>query len=381
MSTSSFSITLRSYDEEIKNFLDTVLLGSPGGIQYRVHRQKSMSLRQENVHFLCLSRKEKLLGVIGLVNRVDITGNAWLYIRYLHVKRTLDPAKLDRIVARNGHALTSETDRFERNSDVVGDQRSSILEGALLEHLNEYSQRLATTNILPAYAFVEDKNHRSKKLCNRFAFNTVQEIQTLLFHRFHPSSHSQVRLLTHEELQGMDHELRHFYDSYTAYHTEGLDQQGYYLGYKVNGEWVAGTRIMRHRWDIERLPEHLSFMRKWKLDRWPYLRTLIPGHAFHFLTADYFWFKPGCERYLEKIMEHALTKEKVYTMMIWLSKESPHSKVVQKSISWGLLNKLGNSGSVSLVLREFMGDGKAAVKGGVENINLGPIFVNAHDMT
>ncbi len=41
MSTSDFSITLRSYDEEIRDFLDTVLLGSFGGIQYRVHRETS----------------------------------------------------------------------------------------------------------------------------------------------------------------------------------------------------------------------------------------------------------------------------------------------------------------------------------------------------
>ena len=54
-----------------------------------------------------------------------------------------------------------------------------------------------------AYAFVEDKNHRSMKLCNRFDFNKAQEIQTLLFHRFNPASHSQIRQLTDEELQEM----------------------------------------------------------------------------------------------------------------------------------------------------------------------------------
>jgi len=74
VNTSGFSITLRSYDEEIRDFLDTVILGSPGGIQYRVHRETSMNQRHENVHFLCLSRNEKLLGVVGLVNRVDISG-------------------------------------------------------------------------------------------------------------------------------------------------------------------------------------------------------------------------------------------------------------------------------------------------------------------
>ena len=40
MSTSALSINLRSYDKEIKEFLGAVLIGSPGGIQYRVHREK-----------------------------------------------------------------------------------------------------------------------------------------------------------------------------------------------------------------------------------------------------------------------------------------------------------------------------------------------------
>ena len=372
MNTSGFSITLRSYDEEIRDFLDTVILGSPGGIQYRVHRETSMNQRHENVHFLCLSRNEKLLGVVGLVNRVDISGKTWIYIRYLHIKRTLVPDKISRTAVLNWDALTRKKSQ---------DQRISLLEEKLLEHLEEFSQRLATTNNIPAYAFVEDKNHRSMKLCTRFDFNKAQEIQTLLFHRFNPTSHSQIRLLTHEELQGMNHELRHFYDSYTAYHTEGISQQGYFLGYWMNGEWMAITRIMRHRWDIERLPERFSFLHKWKLDRWPYIRKVIPGQAFHFLTADYFWFKQGYEQYLEKIMEHALAKEDVNTVMLWLSKESPHNQVLKESISWGFLNKLGHSGSVSLVMREFAGDREETQEIEVLKTKIGPTFINAHDMT
>ena len=372
MSTSGFSIALRSYDEEIRDFLDTVLLGSPGGIQYRVHRETSMNERHENVHFLCLSRNDKLLGVVGLVNRVDIREKTWLYIRYLHIKRTLVPDKINRNALLNRNAVTRKKSRY---------QRISLLEEKLLEHLEEFSRRLATTNTLLAYAFVEDKNDRSMKLCNRFDFNKAQEIQTLLFHRFNPASYSQIRLLTDEELQGMDHELRHFYDSYTAYHTEGISQQGYFLGYWMNGEWVAITRIMRHHWDIERLPERFSFLHKWKLDRWPYVRKVIPGQAFHFLTADYFWFKQGSERYLEKIMEHALAKEEVHTVMLWLSKESPHSQVLRTSISWGFLNKLGHSGSVSLVMREFKGNREEKQEIEVLKTKIGPTFINAHDMT
>ena len=62
MSTPDFSITLRDFDKEIKDFLHTALIGSPGGIQYRVHREKNLNLEDEKLHFLCLSRNKKLIG-------------------------------------------------------------------------------------------------------------------------------------------------------------------------------------------------------------------------------------------------------------------------------------------------------------------------------
>ena len=80
MSTSALSIDLRDYDKEIKEFLGAVLIGSPGGIQYRVHRQKNTNHRDENVHYLCLSKNLKLIGVVGLLERIDITCKKWLYI-------------------------------------------------------------------------------------------------------------------------------------------------------------------------------------------------------------------------------------------------------------------------------------------------------------
>ena len=104
---------------------------------------------------------------------------------------------------------------------------------------------------------------------------------------------------------------------------------------RMNGKWVAIARIMRHWWDVECLPEYYSFLRKWRIDRLPYLRQLIPGRVFHFISTDYFWFEQGYEKCLEQIMEHALANEKVHTAMIWMSKESPHIKVLRESISWG----------------------------------------------
>ena len=113
-------------------------------------------------------------------------------------------------------------------------------------------------------------------LCKRFGFEKIQEIQTLLFHRFNPSFHTQICVITPaEKIHGMRDTLDQFYKVYDAYHTEGLSEQGYFLGYRMDGKWVAIARIMRHWWDVECLPEYYSFLRKWRIDRLPYLRQLI----------------------------------------------------------------------------------------------------------
>lgn len=381
MCTSALSINLRSYDKEIKEFLGAVLIGSPGGIQYRVHRQKNTNHRDENVHYLCLSKNLKLIGVVGLVNRTDITGKQWLYIRYLHIKGTQYYNRHNKNTALGGDKFASYVQRNPRGSYGGRDQRRSLLQQLLIEHLEEYAQSITASRPLPAYAFVEDKNHQSVSLCKRFGFEKVQEIQTLLFHRFNPSFQTQICVITPEKIHGMRDTLDQFYKVYDAYHTEGLIEQGYFLGYRMNGKWVAIARIMRHWWDVECLPEYYSFLRKWRIDRLPYLRQLIPGRVFHFISTDYFWFEQGYEKCLEQIMEHAIANEKVHTAMIWISKESPHIRVLRESISWGSLNRLGNSGSVSLVKRMFMDNNQQSVKKRIDHVKMGPIFINARDMT
>ena len=80
-------------------------------------------------------------------------------------------------------------------------------------------------------------------------------------------------------------------------------------------------------------------------------------------------------------MEHAIANEKVHTAMIWISKESPHILILRKSISWGYLNKLRNSGSVSLVRRVFMDNSQESKKKRIGRNKMGPVFISVCDMT
>lgn len=387
MSTPDFSITLRDFDKEIKDFLNTALIGSPGGIQYRAYRERSLNLKGEKLHFLCLSRNKKLIGVVGLVDRTDIKSKRWLYIRYLYITRTQaypktkKPYSLERDLKTNSLRTEPQSCGQPNREVQTHGHRRTKLQKVLLEHLEDFANTLTSSQLLPAYAFVENKNHHSMKLCERFGFTKVQEINTFLFHRFNPSLHAEVCLLSPEEVQESRTTLKEFYDGYEAYHTEGLKEQGYFLGYRVHGEWLAMARIMRHRWDVEQLPDHFSFLRRWRIDRLPYLRQLIPGHIFHFVSADYIWFKQGHERRIESILEHALAKEKVHTGMVWLSKESQHCNQLRTSISWGTLNKLGDTGSISLVRRVFLGNGQEKGYEKIDGNTMSPIFINAHDMT
>ena len=74
----------------------------------------------------------KLIGVIGLVDRTDITGKQWLYIRYLHIKGTQYYNRHNKNTALGGDKFASYVQRNPRGSYGGRDQRRSLLQQLLL---------------------------------------------------------------------------------------------------------------------------------------------------------------------------------------------------------------------------------------------------------
>ena len=145
---------------------------------------KNLTLEDEKLHFLCLSRNKKLIGVVGLVDRTDIQTKRWLYIRYLYITRTQGYPKTNKTYSLERDLKTSflrpeQQSHSQRSHEVQSySQSRTKLQRILLEHLEEFANTLTSSQILPAYAFVENKNHQSMKLCKRFGFTKVQEINT-----------------------------------------------------------------------------------------------------------------------------------------------------------------------------------------------------------
>jgi hypothetical protein len=226
-----------------------------------------------------------------------------------------------------------------------------------------------------AYAFVESKNQQSLNLCNRFGFEAQQLAETIVFHRFKPKKSAKIKKLGREELKVFKPKLERFYESFAAFHTEGLEIQGTHWVYLENGVEIAYLRTMRHRWDIAELPGYVRLLKKLKLHQAPFVKNMIPSDNFEFLSFDYLWCEPGYEANIQKIMEHALCVEGLHTGLSWWSVRSSFYQRLKRKISWGILNRI--QGPVPL---KIMGQAYGK-QSSTESFPEDAVFINAHDMT
>ena len=382
MNQAPFNIEIQSFSKEIEAFLDGAVLGSPGGIRYQVYRLDSMQHGQENTFYLSVYRRSTLVGVVGLVKRYSVKQRPWVYIRYLFIPNGRSKQGKNHVARRssnNPHRNASRNSLLER---MIRDEITQwIIDFQKVEHSNngDYEDTVNHDEVswphTWAYAFVESKNQQSLNLCNRFGFETQQLAETIVFHRFKPKQSAKIKKLGREKLKVLKPKLEHFYESFAAFHTKGLEIQGTHWVYLENGVEKAYLRTMRHRWDIEELPGYVRLLKKLKLHQAPFVKDMIPSDNFEFLSFDYLWCGPGYEANIQEIMEHALSVEGLHTGLSWWSVRSSFYQRLKRIISWGILNRI--QGPVPL---KIMGQayGKQSSKGSFPE---DAVFINAHDMT
>lgn len=377
LSATIYSIELQAFTSEIEQFLDGALLGTPGGIRYRVHRLKSMQFGQQHTYYVSVYRRASLLGVVGLVQRFTEEQTPWIYIRYLYMPngRTLERThKPKQIPAANSNNGASKHSILE---SLIQDKIASWIRDMEIKGSGD---RPSESSIW-AYAFVECKNLRSIQLCERFGFSTQQHAETILFHRFRPKPKHGIHQLSGTELDEVIPKLRNFYGGYSAFHTEGLKEQGAHWVYRENDELKAYARVMRHQWDIEELPGYLEVVKKCKLHHLPFIKDMIPSDNFEFLSFDYLWCKPENAPNLQAIMEHALSLEGLHVGLSWWALNSSFYQSLKKDIHWGILNYIQGQVPLFIMGKAYTSATEKESRGEAADFPEGPVFINAHDMT
>lgn len=382
MSQAPFNIEIQSFSKEIEAFLDGTVLGSPGGIRYRVYRLDSMQYGQENTFYLSVYRRATLVGVVGLVKRYSIKQTPWVYIRYLFIpngRSKQGKNYMAKLGSNSAHRNASRNSLFER---MIRDEITQwITDVQKVEHgkngvyEDTVDHDAVSWSHTWAYAFVESKNQQSLNMCNRFGFEAQQQAETIVFYRFRPKKSVKIKKLGREELKVFKSKLERFYEGFAAFHTEGLERQGTHWVYLENGAEKAYLRTMRHRWDIEELPGYVSLLKKLNLHQAPFLKEMIPSDNFEFLSFDYLWCEPGYEVSIQKIMEHALSVEGLHTGLSWWSVRSSFYQRLKRKISWGILNRIQGPVPLNIMGQAY---GKQS---SIESFPEAAVFINAHDMT
>jgi hypothetical protein len=253
--------------------------------------------------------------------------------------------------------------RFQSRGKARANQKSSIkqkIEGVFEQITTQFpgSEKYC-------YAYIDQKNVRSKWMSETFGFVTKAQLATQSFSRIWPKLHKGFhRESINSEISQI---ISDTYSKYTAYFEHFFENGHFYTLKDQDGNRLAFAQFHKVRWEIQRLPGKLGGVQVKLLPYIPLLNKLIQPKSHTFLVPDMVCNPSGDIRDVQKLFESALAYEKVHSLLWWNDTRDEHYIKAQASFNWGLLHKLIGVAAVDVV---FRGDFEPKQ----------PVFVVAFDM-
>lgn len=314
-------------------FAQTVL--GTNGAKYK-HLDVEQSVEQtDNPLSFSLRRNEKLIANITFCKRPF-----GLYLRYF---------AFDKRFQSKGMARPNQKSSIKQQIEAVFEQITTQFPGS-----EKY-----------CYAYIDQKNVRSKWMSETFGFKTKAQLATQSFSRIWPKlnggfQQEQINL----EISQI---ISNTYSKYTAYFEHFFENGRFYTIKDQEGNRLAFAQFHKVRWEIQRLPGKLGGIQVKLLPYIPLLNRLIQPKAHTFLVPDMVCNPSGDIQDIQKLFESALAYENAHSLLWWNDTRDEHYIKAKASFNWGLLHKLIGVAKVDVV---FRGDFEPKQ----------PIFVVAFDM-
>jgi len=328
---------LHLHDEappEAVDLLVNTVWGTEGGVRYRHSHTLGRIGKQLNPQYLTLHKSDRLLGVLGFMQRKvqQPAGEVEaFYIRYLSMMST-----------------------FQRqSSEGAGSRRRSdgLIKRMVGRMLGKPSDLNVEAGMGPEaalfYAYVELDNERSLEMTQAMGFEPIGQFSTILFSRFKPKRSAMVQLLRPEDEATVRAHLRHFYRDHALFYDANAFREGPYYVCWDGGKIVAGFKANLCEWKVEEMAGWSGLMIMPKL---PYLRDVFNPNGFRFFATEAMWHLPGYEMRLFDLLETALVDTERNTAMIWLDRRSPLDAVIRQG-SLGLFHKLQADAPADIIAR------------------------------
>ena len=189
--------------------------------------------------------------------------------------------------------------------------------------LREEVQRLMNGEGLEAqeepmlFAYVDKENIRSRRLIDEFGFRKAGSFRTVLFTRFFPKSHKNVRQIKLDEWDGILALLRDYYHDYSLVSLNNLKKANSYFVIEENDAPVCGGQANPDRWRILSLLGFSGKMMMALIPKIPILRRLFNAN-YRFVFLEYTFCRTGYEKHLSKLFESILASYNLNSAILCL---------------------------------------------------------------
>lgn len=321
----------------IAQLLQKTVFGTEGKLRYRQQEIAERIRSQSNVQFIEILKANRVLGTVGMANRLVHHKNEMmhtLYVRYLSIAQ---PFKSRKRTSFQKPVSTTE-------------KKGALRELITTEITNHFEEPFKEKGLEGAfYAYVESANINSRNLCLSMGFRPTRKIETLLFSRFNPSQKRSIHNISDYEQGEVKVQLKEFYKNHSFYFEDKIFHTGFYLVKKEKGKIIAGIRATPVNWQLVDYPGFEGWLMREVLPFLPFTNRLFQPDSFKFLAFDYAWHIPEHENLIPELMAHCCSMFGINLGMIW---GDMHSGLI-KNLKTG--NQLGFIHSIiGSVYADFM---------------------------
>jgi hypothetical protein len=360
--------------DNIRNHISRTILGTPGGLLYRLVDSVNKLDKVGRLIFMTLSKGTRLLGTVGFVHRLVHNGdkmcNAY-YIRYFSI---FAPLRLKKYKSRK------ERQKKPGKAKEANLLKQNFIKEKVLDFFDNMPQLNQTekekTLKTLSYAYIEKKNLRSIDFSSMMGYETIREFVTIEFSRFFPKKNKLVDRVKPKEKNEILKKLNDFYKDHTLFYTDNIFYKDQYFVLKEDGEIVAGVQANCVEWEVLEMPGKNGELIMKVVPKIPLISRLFQPHNFRFAAFEGIWYKNGYEKSLLTLFESTCAMLDLNVGLSWFDSESPVLQDINRSGGLGLLNKVMASHPAAIRVRFFDYPWEEKLK-----FSKMPVYISAFDMT
>lgn len=227
------------------------------------------------------------------------------------------------------------------------------------------------------YASVEKKNLSSFKVVSNAGYKPIRQVDTIGFSRFFPKSHPDIKKTdTPESRAKILSLLKEYYKNHSLVQFEKIFFNDDYFYLEENGEVLAGCQIHRIHWQVLHMPGLSGNIILKLVPHLPLIRRVFNPKKFDFLALEGIYFKPGCEKHFQALLQGLLHQEGLNTALFWFDTLCPVYQNLKNYGRFGFIHPFTKDAGTHL-----MASCKNLSPDEEKMLEESPVYVSAFDFT